>query len=328
MSHLAPTTPPGPLTVRVARKTVEAVDICSFELVDAGGADLPPFTPGSHIDVHLPNGLVRQYSLCNDPNERHRYLIAVLRDAGSRGGSRCMHDQLHEGDALQIGAPRNQFPLAADASHSVLLAGGIGVTPMLCMAERLWASGADFQLHYCTRSRSRTAFHDALLQRAFAPSIHFHFDDGYADQRVDLDALTAAPQPDTHVYVCGPRGFMDAVLERCRRAGWPEEQVHSESFSADLAAMAAGDAFEVMLSRSGRLVAVPAGQTVIQALEAVGVSVPTSCEQGVCGTCLTRVLDGEPDHRDSFLLPAEQARNDCFTPCCSRARSSRLVLDL
>lgn len=317
------------LRVRVARKTSEAEGICSFELVGVDATPLPAFSAGSHVDVRVPGGLTRQYSLCNDPAESHRYLIAVLRDPSSRGGSAAMHDQVREGDVLEISAPKNHFPLAHGAQHSLLLAGGIGVTPILCMAERLAMTGAAFEMHYCTRSPARTAFAGRIAASAFSSRVHLHFDDGAVQQKLDLQALLAAPQAGSHLYVCGPKGFMDAVLATARTAGWPPENLHYEFFAGADAQPAESDgSFEVMLSSSGRVIAVPRDRTVVQALAAAGVEVPTSCEQGVCGTCLTRVLDGEPDHRDLYLTPEEQAVNDQFLPCCSRARSARLVLDL
>jgi vanillate O-demethylase ferredoxin subunit len=319
---------PSALQVRVARKAVEAIDICTFELVAADGRTLPAFSAGSHVDVQLPNGLTRQYSLANDPAESHRYLIAVLRDAASRGGSATMHDAVHEGDLLTISAPKNHFPLAHDARRHLLLAGGIGVTPILCMAERLAVTGADFEMHYCTRSRERTAFHDRIRMSSFASRVHLHFDDGDATQRLDLASLLAAPVPGTHLYVCGPKGFMDAVLGAAREGGWPEANLHVEYFGAETAPHDADATFEVQLASSGRIVVVPRERSVVQALADAGVEVPTSCEQGVCGTCLTRVLAGVPDHRDLYLTPEEQAANDQFTPCCSRAKTPRLVLDL
>jgi len=316
------------LIVRVARKAAEALDICSFELVDPAGAPLPAFSAGSHVDVRLPNGLTRQYSLCNDPAERHRYVIGVLKDPASRGGSKAMHEHVHAGDMLTISAPKNHFPLAHEARHSLLLAGGIGVTPILCMAERLSAAGADFELHYAARSRERMAFHERICRSTFAERAAFHFDDGNDSQKLKLDTLLAAPTAGKHLYVCGPKGFMDAVLAKARASGWPEPQLHYEFFSADVVKSASDGAFEVKLASSGRRIIVGKDQTVVQALADEGVLVQTSCEQGVCGTCLTRVLEGEPDHRDMYLTPDEQAANDQFLPCCSRAKSACLVLDL
>jgi len=316
------------LTVRVARKTVEAADICAYELIHADGGPLPAFAAGSHIDVHLAGGLTRQYSLCNDPAEQHRYLIAVLRDAASRGGSRAMHEMVREGDTLQISPPRNHFALAHGGRRSLLLAGGIGVTPLLCMAERLATMGGAFEMHYCTRSRDRTAFLQRISASAFASQVHFHFDDGDASQKLELERILAAPEEGVHLYVCGPKGFMDAVLNHARARGWPDQQVHYEFFSAGETKSAGDRAFTVKLASSGRVVTIPGERSVVEALADVGIQIPISCQQGVCGTCLTRVLEGEPEHRDLYLSPEEQAKNDQFTPCCSRAKSACLVLDL
>jgi vanillate monooxygenase ferredoxin subunit len=316
------------LKVRVVRKTAETAEISTYELVNVDDRPLPAFSAGSHIDVHLPNGLTRQYSLCNDPSEGHRYLIGVLRDAASRGGSQAMHEQVKQGDVLHISAPKNHFALAHEATHNVLMAGGIGVTPILCMAERLAMTQASFEMHYCTRSAERTAFRERIAQSSFAPQVQFHFDDGPASQKLSLDGLLSPVRAGTHLYVCGPTGFMDWVLGSARAAGWPAAQLHYEFFGAEVAKSDADESFEVKLASSGRIVTVAKDQTVVQALAAAGIEVLTSCEQGVCGTCLTRVLEGEPDHKDMYLTPEEQAANDQFTPCCSRAKSKLLVLDL
>ncbi|HVK31182.1 MAG TPA: PDR/VanB family oxidoreductase [Burkholderiaceae bacterium] len=322
---------PSTLRVRVARKTVEALDICSFELTSVDGKPLPAFSAGSHVDVHVPNAggnLTRQYSLCNDPAESHRYLIGVLKDPATRGGSKAMHERVKEGDVFEISTPKNHFALAHEAKHHLLLAGGIGVTPILCMAERLAVMGGSFEMHYCTRSKERTAFIDRIASSKYASQVTHHFDDGADAQKLDISALLVTPQPGTHVYVCGPKGFMDAVLATARAAGWPEAQLHYEFFGAAPTATDSDGSFEVQLASSGRIVVVPKDQTVAQALAAAGVEVMTSCEQGVCGTCITRVLEGAPDHRDLYFTPEEHAANDQFTPCCSRSKSARLVLDL
>ena len=316
------------IPVRVTHKASEATGIASFDLVAANGAALPAFGAGAHIDVHLPGGLARQYSLCNAPTETGHYRIAVLHGAASRGGARAMHQAVTVGQVLQISPPRNLFGLAAGAQRHLLLAGGIGVTPMLAMAAQLAADGAEFALHYCTRSPDRTAFVGALQRSGFGPQVQHHFDDGDPAQRLDLPALLGTPQAGTHVYVCGPQGFMGAVLATARAAAWPEAQLHTESFGAAPAALTGACAFEVQLNRSGRVVPVLAGQTVVVALASAGVDIATSCGQGICGTCLTRVLAGEIDHRDQYLLADEQAAMDQFLPCCSRALSARLVLDL
>jgi vanillate O-demethylase ferredoxin subunit len=316
------------LSVCVAGKAVEAEGICSFELVGTDGAPLPAFSAGSHVDVQLPGGLTRQYSLCNDPTETHRYLIAVLRDPASRGGSLAMHDAVQQGDLLTISTPKNHFALAHEAGSHLLLAGGIGITPLLCMAERLANVGAAFEMHYCTRSRPRTAFAERIAASAFASRVQLHHDDGPAGQRLDIAALLAERPAGRHLYVCGPKGFMDAVLGAARAQGWPESQLHYEFFAAEVAPVAGDASFEVQLASSGRIVVVPSDRSIVQALAEAGVTVATSCEQGVCGTCLTRVIEGVPEHRDLYLTPEEQAAGDQFLPCCSRSRSARLVLDL
>ncbi|CAN7749797.1 PDR/VanB family oxidoreductase [Variovorax sp. LjRoot130] len=313
--------------VRVARKTLEAQDICSFELVAADGGALPPFTAGAHIDVRLEGGLVRQYSLCNDSRETQRYQIAVLREPASRGGSRAMH-ALEPGKELDISAPRNHFALAPGANRHLLLAGGIGITPILCMAEHLGGEGAAFDLHYCTRSADRTAFVQRIHASAFAQRVQLHHDEGPAAQRIDIARVVANPQAGTHLYVCGPAGFMEAVLLAARAAGWPDAAMHREYFAGGATKCDADDAFEVQIASSGAVIRVASDQAVVAALAAAGVQVPVSCEQGVCGTCLTRVIGGTPDHRDMFLTEEERARGDQFTPCCSRSKSPRLVLDL
>jgi vanillate O-demethylase ferredoxin subunit len=315
------------ITVKVARKKQEALDIASFELARPDGAPLPAFSAGSHIDVQVPGGLTRQYSLCNDAGENHRYRIAVLRDAKSRGGSVGMHDAVQEGDTLQISEPRNHFPLV-HAQRTVLLAGGIGVTPLLCMAQRLEAIGSAFEMHYCTRSEGRTAFCDEIRASAFAAKVHFHFDDGPREQALNLPAVLGAPDPGVHVYICGPAGFINFVLQTAQGMGWPGDQLHLEYFSAAPQDTSADRAFTVKLASSGKLVPVAADQTVVQALQAQGVEILTSCEQGVCGTCITRVLEGECDHRDMYFTDEEKAKHDQFTPCCSRAKTDVLVLDL
>jgi len=316
------------LAVRVARKTTEALDISSFELVLEGGGALPAFSAGSHVDVHLDDGLTRQYSLCNDPKETHRYLICVLMDAASRGGSKAMHEKVQVGQTLKISAPKNHFPLAHEAQRSLLLAGGIGVTPILCMTERLAMTGASFEMHYCTRSRERTAFAGRIASAGFAKQVQFHFDDGADAQKFDMAKVLSTPQSGVHVYVCGPKGFMDAVLKTARDQGWPEAQLHYEFFASEVVASDSDGEFEIKLASSGRLIKILKDKTVTQALSEAGVEIQTSCEQGVCGTCLTRVLEGVPDHKDLYLSPEEQAANDQFTPCCSRAKTPVLVLDL
>lgn len=315
------------IAVKVLRKTQEAQDIASFELARPDGSALPAFSAGSHIDVQVPGGPVRQYSLCNDAAENHRYRIAVLRDANSRGGSAAMHDVVREGDTLTISEPRNHFPLV-HAQRTLLFAGGIGVTPLLAMAQRLAAIDADFTLHYCTRSPARTAFRGEIAASSWAQRVQFHFDDGDAAQKLDLERALGTPQAGTHVYVCGPAGYIDFVVKTAQRLGWPEDQVQLEYFGAAPQDTSGDGGFQVKIASSGAVYDVAADQTVVQALQAHGIEILTSCEQGVCGTCITRVLQGECDHRDLYFTDEEKAANDQFTPCCSRAKTPLLVLDL
>ncbi len=315
------------LTVKVLRKTQEAQDIASFELARVDGGPLPAFSAGSHIDVQIPGGLTRQYSLCNDDQESHRYRIAVLRDPATRGGSQGMHERVREGDVLTISTPRNHFPLVR-AERTLLLAGGIGVTPLLCMAQRLATMGADFELHYCARSAGRTAFRAEIAAAPWAAHAHFHFDDGDAGQRLDAAGLLAAPAPGAHVYVCGPTGFIDHVVGTAAAQGWDKANVHLEYFGAAPHDTTGDGSFAVRIASSGQTYTVAKDQSVVQALLPHGIEIMTSCEQGVCGTCITRVLEGECDHRDLYFSDEEKAANDQFTPCCSRAKSAVLVLDL
>ena len=316
------------LDVRVARRTREAVDVCSYELEAVDGKPLPAFSAGSHIDLRLPDGLVRQYSLCNSPSATRNYLIGVLRDPMSRGGSQRLHDEVREGDRLQISAPRNHFPLAHDASQHMLLAAGIGVTPILCMAERLATIGATFRMHYCARSRDRAAFEQRIRQSSFADRVRFHFDDGPPEQLLDIPKTVPWPSTGLHLYVCGPKGFMDAVLAAARAKGWDSTNLHFEFFAAGVTLTGRETPFKVKLASTGQVIDVPANASVIDALAQAGVEVLTSCREGVCGTCLTRVLEGRPEHRDLFLSPEDKASNEQFTPCCSRSRTAVLVLDL
>ena len=314
------------LTVRVDRKSREATDIVGFDLVAVDGQPLPAFAAGSHIDVTLPTGITRQYSLCNAPGKRERYCIAVLKEPSSRGGSKVLHDVVQEGDTLLISVPRNHFALAHGATRHLLVAGGIGITPILCMAERLALTQESFDLHYCGRSEQRMAFLDRV--RSFAGRSTLHLDDGSPEQCIDLEALLQTPTPGTHLYVCGPQGFMDAVLSTARRLHWNEESLHYEFFSGAVIDSNSDGAFEIQIASTGQILVVAPGDTVTGVLARAGINLMTSCEQGVCGTCLTRVLEGTPDHRDLYLTPEEQAKNDQFTPCCSRSTSSLLVLDL
>jgi len=318
----------GELTVTVRAVRDEAADVRSFELVSADGGALPPFTAGAHVDVHVAPGLVRQYSLCNDPRETDRYLIAVKCEPASRGGSKAMHERVRAGDRLTIGAPRNNFALAGGAAHHLLFAGGIGITPLLAMARHLLAAGTSFELVYFSRSIAHMAFHDLLSSPEYRGRVAFHYALEPEQVRAYVRKLLWHRPENAHLYLCGPRAFMDLV-ETTAAPTWPPEAVHLEYFAADPAALGGPrEHFVVKLARHGGEFEIPAGRTIIEVLAENGIVVETSCEQGVCGTCITGVLEGEPDHRDVFLTDAEKGAGDRMTVCVSRAKTPRLVLDL
>ncbi|WP_423454151.1 PDR/VanB family oxidoreductase [Ottowia sp. VDI28] len=321
------------LNVRVARRWREAEGIDAFEItpVDAS-VTLPAYQAGAHIDVHLPNGMVRQYSLCGQPEasgaQGNRYRIAVLREEAGRGGSRYLHEQVFEGQVLSIGLPRHAFGLQADSAPSVLLAGGVGITPLLAMAYELAARGCEFHMHLFARSRARAPFQSELASERLAGRVTLHFDDeALPGQPPALATVLSKADANARAYVCGPAGFLDCAREEWAARGRPEERFHFESFVPVAPAADAGT-FEVEVASTGQVVTVAADETVVAALARCGVEVPLSCEQGICGTCLTGVREGIPEHHDMYLSDDERARNDCFTPCCSRAKSARLVLAL
>lgn len=315
------------LQVRVARRIQLAEDILGLTLAPIGNTPLPPVTAGAHIDLALPNGLVRQYSIAST-DVREGYQIGVLLDPASRGGSACVHRDIAEGDLIRIGTPRNLFPLAANARRSLLFAGGIGITPVIAMADALHAAGADFTLHYCARTLRRAAFSERLECAPYATQVNQYFDDATPGTRFDAFALLSQPSADTHLYVCGPNGFMDHIIGTARTQGWAEANIHCERFAAPTIDTGDDGSFDLVLAKSRSTVRVARDQSAAEALRAAGIEIPLSCEQGICGTCVTPVLEGEPDHRDMFLTDAEKAANTCFTPCCSRARGERLVIDL
>ena len=313
------------LTVRIDRVWDETPEIRCFELRADNGTHLPPADPGAHIDVHPAEGLVRQYSLWNGPDDRDRYLIGVKREPDSRGGSAAMHG-LAEGDTLAISEPRNNFPLADGNGPHILLAGGIGITPLHAMAQRLAAEGRDHHLHLFARSHEHAPFRSAL-----EPNPHASIHPGLVPPKLDcvLADLLSARSDGAHFYLCGPGPFMDLVRKIATDHDWPEDHVHLEYFSADPDALELdGEAFEVVLQRSGTTFVVADDQTIIEAMEEAGIDILTSCEQGVCGTCVTNVIEGEPDHRDLYFNASEHASGKLITPCVSRCKGRRLVLDL
>jgi len=320
-------TPAASLKVRVRRIVDETTDIKSFELVSADGSALPAWNAGAHIDVRLDDACVRQYSLCGAPGARDAYRIAVKNAPDSRGGSRALHQRVSVGDTLVIGGPRNHFALVDGARHHVLLAAGIGITPLHAMAQELQTLGASYELHYFTRSLAQTAFHEELSSEPYAGNVKFHHAVGDRLPELLRQLLRQCSQGH-HLYMCGPRRFTDVIGE-VTASTWPPEAIHVEYFGADPAAVVAPrGAFEVQLQRSKRTIAIPADCSIVDALCAHGIAVATSCREGVCGTCLTGVIAGTPDHRDTFLSDKERKAGDKMMICVSRARSGQLVLDL
>ena len=315
------------LTVRVDRVEALTPEISAFEFVHPWGRPLPGYEPGAHIDVHTPGGFMRSYSLAEAaPADAApmRYRIGVKREAASRGGSAALHETVRTGDLLAIGAPRNGFALQPGARRQLLLAGGIGLTPLLAMAQQLAREGADFELCVFARSRDHLPFADALA--GFGAALRLHFDAPLAPEKIDLHALLAGHAPGTHLYLCGPGGFMQAALQAA--AHWPDEAVHLEYFAPPERADegAGSEPFELHLARRGLTVPVPAGRSAVEALHEIGIEVPTSCEQGLCGTCVVGWSAGEPEHRD-FCLSATERRSRVAL-CCARARSQVLVVNL
>jgi tetrachlorobenzoquinone reductase len=315
------------IEVRVKRISYEAENINSYELTSPTGGDLVPFTAGGHIDLHLSNGMIRRYSLVNDQRERHRYVIAVNKDPAGRGGSRFVHDNLRVGDIVRVSRPRNNFALCEEVEHSVLIAGGIGITPLLSMVRRLESLGRSCELFYVARARPAAAFLgdlDALGSNGHL-KLHIDFDDERSGRMFDLPALVKNVPAQAHLYCCGPKPMLEAF--EAATADRPADHVHVEYFQAREAPANKGG-FEVRLARSNRTIAVEAGRTILDALLDAGIAANYACTEGVCGTCETRVLDGIPDHRDQFLSKEEQAANKTIMICCSGARSRSLVLDL
>lgn len=313
--------------VEVAERHAATEDIAHFVLKEPADQDLPPFSAGAHIEIELPNGMRRCYSLCNAPGRGAAYEIAVQREANGRGGSLCAHADLCRGARLRIRPPRNHFPLG-DEPYALLVAGGVGVTPLLAMAEQLQSEGRAFNFHYCARSQSRAAFLERLRRAPYGSSVRLHFDDGEPGQFFNAREILEKAPAGAGLYVCGPDGFMDHVLSAARSAGWSESHLHYEYFGAVATPFEGDRPFSIWLTRSGKRVFVPADKTAAEALIDAGVDFPMSCEQGVCGTCAMPVLNGAPDHRDHFQTEAEREANAFFMPCCSRALTEELTLDL
>ncbi|MXW88077.1 MAG: Rieske 2Fe-2S domain-containing protein [Acidimicrobiaceae bacterium] len=327
--HLAevPDAPAGrqpALRVQVQRKWGAAAGVAAFELAPIEGV-LPTFQPGAHIDVHLPNGLVRQYSITNGPGESASYRIGVKLEPDSSGGSSCLHETVREGDVLAISEPRNNFPLRRDSTRTVLVAGGIGITPLLAMAQTLDRMSLPFELHCFVQSAEHVAFSEVV--DGLGESVVRHLGLSPDETVAEIRRLVASYESFANLYVCGPGPMLEAVRREASAAGWPDEAVHFEYFK-NTNEIDDSSTFEVALARSAMTVTVPAGATILEVLRGHGVIMPSSCEQGACGTCVATVLEGEPDHQDVYLNDSEHRAGDRIMTCVSRAASDRLVLDL
>jgi ferredoxin-NADP reductase len=309
-------------TLRVTAKQQVAEDVLSLELAAPHGGRLRDWTPGAHIDLTLPNGMTRQYSLCGDRWDPFHYRVGVLREQAGRGGSAYVHDELQVGDRVGVGGPRNNFPLVPSQQY-LFVAGGIGITPLLAMVAQAELLGADWRLLYGGRRRASMAFLDEL--GAYRERVHVVPQDEFG--LLDLPGFLGDPRSGVRVYACGPAPLLAAMERAC--ADWPAHTLRTERFvAAELGSPVRRTPFEVELARTGTTVTVAPQTSVLDAVASAGVEVLSSCRQGICGTCETTVLAGEPDHRDALLDDRERQANDCMFICVSRARSDRLVLDL
>lgn len=311
--------------VLVRNRHVEGGNVAVIELESTDPVALPKVEAGAHIDVHLPNGMVRQYSLCQNPNDTGRFRLGILRDAESRGGSVCAFDDLKVGSQLQVSEPKNLFPLL-QSPHTILVGGGIGITPLITMAYQLYHQGASFELHYCGTSPEQCAFVDEIKKGVLGAFTRFHFKSAGANHREFFQTAIQDIRKDSHIYTCGPNGFMDWMINLATTQHFPEQQIHKEHFQVDVET--SGDAFEVVAQRSGKTILVHAEETILHALAREGIEIEMSCEQGVCGTCMCDVIEGEPDHRDVYFTDEEKISNEQILVCCSRSKSARLVLDI
>ena len=311
------------LRLRLHAIAFETASVRLFDLRDPDGRTLPAFTPGAHVDMKLNGGLARSYSLIGEPADGSRYHLGVQRDPLSRGGSRYLHDQARVGDLIEVSHPINQFPVVEDAASSVFVAGGIGITPILPMTERLAGLGRAFVLHYGGRDRKTLPFQSRVARHGDKVRMAFSREPG--GRRLDIAAIVDAAPADAELYCCGPRSMLDAFA--AATAGRDPAAIHMEHFSAAEPTAVEGG-FEVVLARSCRTIPVPPGMTILDTLFAAGLDPPCSCLEGVCGQCETRVIEGVPDHRDLVLSPRERAANKTMMLCCSGSRSARLVLDM
>lgn len=312
-------------SVVVARKTVEANNMISLELVDPEGKELPAFTAGAHIDVTIPGGMVRQYSLFNSDQERHRYMIGVWKDANSRGGSKALHQTVNVGDTLQVSEPRNRFEVPEGCKRAVLLARGIGATPVMSIADHMKAKGIPFEFHYLFAGGSPDSFRSTIEASPYAEETKFYVE--AVATIVNAGAVLAEQPEDTHLFICGVDWWLDPIVTGAKAKGWTDERIHIERFGGKAPPPKLDKVFEVIVKSTGKSYKIPGDKSVSGYLEERGVKIPTSCEQGACGTCKVKVLEGEVLHRDKRLT-AEQKAEGWMLACVSRAKGDKLVLDI
>jgi len=318
--------PAGLIDARLTEITSVAKDTNLYTFRRVEGGALPAYKPGAHIDLHLPNGMIRQFSLVTPNSDSESYMVGVKRDAASRGGSRYIYDEMRVGHDIKISAPRNNFPLVENAEHVVLVAGGIGITPVWCMAQQLIALKRSWKLYYSCRTRDEMAFLEPL-QKLAPEFVHLHFDDEAGNKFLDLAAVIAAAPESAHLYCCGPKAMLGAF--EAAAANLPRHQVHVEYFTAkEEAAADTLGGFWVELARSGEEYFIPPGKKILEVLFDAGVDVDYSCELGICGACETRVISGMPEHHDAVMSEEEQAANEKVMICCCGCKSERLVLDM
>lgn len=316
------------LQARVYSMRYEAQGILNLELRPASSEVIfPAYEPGSHIELHLGNGLIRSYSLLNPNADDQRYVVGVLNDRNSRGGSRYVHEQLRIGMILPISVPRNNFKLHETAEHNVLVAGGIGITPIYCMLQRLVALNRKVDVIYCARTRSEAAFVNeiaALVNERVKLTLHFDDEQNTSPQ---LNQLLAAYSADAHLYCCGPTPMLDAFEKTCESLGY--RNAHVERFTAVHATSTSADVgYVVELKRSGKVVDIAPGKSILDSLIEKGISLDYSCKEGVCGSCETKIISGDVEHLDSILTKSEKAANKSMMICVSRCKGGTLVLDL
>ncbi len=316
------------LTLEVASIRQDTPDTKIMELVSSDGGDLPAFAAGAHIDVFIGNDMRRSYSITSDPSDRRRYVIGVLREIEGHGGSAWMHEEVEQSDFLKVMPPVNNFPLQEDAAEHILIAGGIGITPMLAMGYRLRDLGAEFTLHYCTRSPEQTAFMGEV-DEVFGQNVVYHHDGGDISKGINLNKVLGNRPEGAHLYLCGPAGLINAAAVDAA-AQWPAESVHREYFSAvRVETKWKNEEFEISLARYKKILTVPVDKTILEVVREAGISVDSSCEDGLCGSCRTTLLNGNAEHRDALLSEKEKNENQAIIICVSRAKQGeRLVLDI